>query len=110
MVSAGRPDGAARQECRVDSDTEAAVVTALDHLWECSARRPALLLPAHDDAYPAQLRAGCAQWSERTGVPVRIEVFPPLPEYVATERATALNLLGGPEPPDAVIGVYEDSG
>lgn len=110
MVSAGRPERAARDECWVDAHTEAAVEHALDHLTECGARRPALLLPDHDDAYPAQLRAGCRAWSARSGVPVRIESFPVLPDYAVSERKAALTLLDGPGAPDAVIGAYEYSG
>lgn len=110
MVSAGKPNTTAREDLWVDSDAEAAVILALEHLHASGARRPALILPEHDDAYPAQLRAGCARWSASTGVPVRVEGFPPLPHYVASERATARRLLEGPDAPDAVIGVYEDSG
>lgn len=109
MVSAGHPGPTARDELWVDSDTPAAMIMALDHLWENGSRRPALLLPQHDDAFPTQLLAGCEAWTARTGVSVRIAPFAPLPDYRGSETAAAA-LLAGDDRPDGVVGVYEDSG
>ena len=110
MVSAGMPTDASPDDCWVDVDVEAALALALDHLRAAGARRPALLLAEHDDAYPAQLRAGCNRWTAATGIPVQVHPFRPLPGYEENERAAALALLGSADPPDAVIGVYDGSG
>ncbi|WP_030526871.1 LacI family DNA-binding transcriptional regulator [Phycicoccus jejuensis] len=110
MVSAGHPGPTARDELWVDSDTPGAMIMALDHLWENGSRRPALLLPQHDDAFPTQLLAGCEAWTARTGVAVRIAPFAPLPDYRGSETAAAAALLAGDDRPDGVVGVYEDSG
>ncbi|WP_404352243.1 LacI family transcriptional regulator [Phycicoccus jejuensis] len=110
MVSAGHPGPTARDELWVHSDTAGAMIMALDHLWENGSRRPALLLPQHDDAFPTQLLAGCEAWTARTGVAVRIAPFAPLPDYRGSETAAAAALLAGDDRPDGVVGVYEDSG
>lgn len=110
MVSAGQPLQGGREHWWVDVDVASAVVLALDHLVAGGARRPAMLLAEHDDAYPAQLREGCARWSAASGVDVPVHAFPAMPDYVDNERAAADALLASPEPPDAVIGVFDHSG
>ena len=44
------------------------------------------------------------------GVEASVESFEPVPDYTASERSAVDRLLTGSEPPDALFGIYSDSG
>lgn len=93
----------------VDTDHATAISLVLDHLLESGSRRPAILLPEHDDAYPLVVRRAVESWSERSGVSVRTGTFPVFPGYPDTERAAAHALLRERPRPDALVGLYDPS-
>jgi DNA-binding LacI/PurR family transcriptional regulator len=81
----------------------------LDHLWERGRRRVALVVPEHDDAYPADVEAAYVAWcGERAVAPCtgRFAVG----EYDVAERRVARELLAAEPRPDAVVGLYDASG
>ncbi len=93
----------------VDTDHVAAVNLVLDHLVDQGARRPALLVPDHDDAYPSAVRAAALAWADRTGIPVQLLSFPLGTDYARAERSAAAEVLGRRPRPDALVGLYDPS-
>ncbi|MFI7405748.1 substrate-binding domain-containing protein [Streptomyces sp. NPDC049541] len=64
----------------------------------------------HDDAYPHLIVDAYRSWCEEHAAPVLVEEFASLPDYFTTEQDAVSRLLRHDPRPDAVIGVYSDSG
>ncbi|MFF6782595.1 substrate-binding domain-containing protein [Streptomyces sp. NPDC012510] len=110
MVSDGRPLQPRWGDAWVDSDYEAGVRLMLDHLSEAGARRIGLSQPLYDDAYPRSVGRAYASWCAERDMPVLVEEYTSLPDYLTAERIAVSRLLDRDPRPDAVIGVYSDSG
>lgn len=110
IVSEGRPCRPIRGDAWVDADHDAGLRLALDHLAEAGARRIALTLPVHDDAYPHLVEQAYVSWCAERDVPILVERYTSLPDYFTTEQTAAGLLLDRDPRPDAIVGVYSDSG
>jgi DNA-binding LacI/PurR family transcriptional regulator len=110
MISAGRPPQPHRCDAWVDSDHEAAMLLLLDHLAQAGARRIGLSLPLHDDQYPHLISGAYASWCAGRRLPALVEEYATLPDYFTAEQEAVGRLLDRDPRPDAVIGVYSDSG
>jgi len=109
LVTEGRPPAPRRGDAWVDSDVDAAVRELLDHLARAGARRIAVVLPRHDDAYPELVRNAYEEWCAEHGRPILVDSYG-LPRVWTTETAAVRRLLRARPAPDAVFGVYTDSG
>jgi DNA-binding LacI/PurR family transcriptional regulator len=110
IVNEGRPPRPRPGDAWVDADHDAALRLVLDHLTEAGARRIGLSLPRHDDTYPHQVERAYTSWCAERDLPVLVEEYATLPDYFTAERAAVSRLLTRDPRPDAVIGVYSDSG
>jgi DNA-binding LacI/PurR family transcriptional regulator len=110
IVSEGRPPQPRWGDAWVDADYDAALRLLLDHLKKAGARRIALTLPLHDDAYPQIVGSAYASWCAERAVPALVEEYNSLPDYFTDEQHAVARLLKRDPRPDAVIGVYSDSG
>lgn len=110
MVSDGRPPRPRWGDAWVDSDHEAGLRLLLDHLTESGARRIGLSQPLYDDEYPQVIARAYASWCAERDMPALVEEYVSLPDYFAAERDAVGRLLNRDPRPDAVIGVYSDSG
>ncbi|MFG2135142.1 LacI family DNA-binding transcriptional regulator [Streptomyces sp. NPDC048751] len=110
MVCEGRPPQPRWYDAWVDADHEAGLRLLLDHLEESGARRIGLTLPLHDDEYPRLIGRAYASWCGDRDVPALVEEFATLPDYFTAERDAVGRLLARDPRPDAVVGVYSDSG
>jgi DNA-binding LacI/PurR family transcriptional regulator len=110
MVSAGRPLDPSWTDAWVDNDNALATRLVLENLAAQEARRIALALPRHDDAYPMMVRDAYAAWCNERQVPELVESFDVIPDYPEAERAAVDRLLDRRPRPDAVFGIYSDSG
>lgn len=110
IVSDGRPPLPQWGDAWVEADYEAGLRLLLDHLTEAGARRIGLTLPLHDDAYPRLIELAYTAWCAEHDVPALVEQYASLPDYFTSERDAAARLLDRDPRPDAVIGVYSDSG
>lgn len=110
MVCVARPVESRRGDYWVDTRVELAVTELLDHLAVAGARRPAVVVPDHDDSYPMIVRQACRDWEAARGVPVQVASFALVPNYPVAEQRAVDELLDQPERPDALVGVYSDSG
>lgn len=109
LVCAGRPLESRRTSAWVDTDDGAALVDLLDHLRAGGAGRVAAVLPEHDDAFPAILRAAYDEWCAVAGQEPVVETF--TPDLGSAGERTAIDALLARSPrPDAVFGVYDHSG
>ena len=110
IVCECRPPEPRRGDAWVDADYDAAVRLLLDHLVEAGARRIGLTLPVHDDAYPQLIGRAYASWCAERDMTALVEEYASLPDYFTAERDAAGRLLDRDPRPDAVVGVYSDSG
>jgi DNA-binding LacI/PurR family transcriptional regulator len=110
MVTAGRPPQPHWLDAWVDTDYEAGLRLLLDHLTEAGARRIALSQPLHDDEYPHLIGRAYASWCAEHDMPALVEEYASLPDYFTAERDAVNRLLDRDPRPDAVIGIYSDSG
>ncbi|WP_086663542.1 LacI family DNA-binding transcriptional regulator [Lentzea kentuckyensis] len=110
IVSEGRPPQPRWGDAWVDADYDEGLRLLLDHLTRAGARRIGLTLPLHDDAYPDLIGRAYASWCAERDLPALVEEYATLPDYFAAERAATGRLLDRDPRPDAVIGVYSDSG
>jgi DNA-binding LacI/PurR family transcriptional regulator len=110
MVCDGRPPQPHWYDAWVDTDYEAGLRLLLDHLAESGARRIGLSLPLHDDAYPHLIARAYRSWCDGRHLPALVEEYDSLPDYFTAEQVAVGRLLKGDPRPDAVIGVYSDSG
>ncbi|MEH0638288.1 LacI family DNA-binding transcriptional regulator [Streptomyces bottropensis] len=110
MVCDGRPPRAHWCDAWVETDYDAGLRLLLGHLAEAGARRIGLSLPLHDDAYPRLVRRAYTSWCAERDLPVLVEEYAVLPDYFTAEREAVTRLLVRDPRPDAVIGVYSDSG
>jgi len=110
MISEGRPPRPHACDAWVDADHESGVRLLLDHLTDSGARRIGLSLPLHDDAYPRLIAHAYRSWCDEHGRPVLVEEYASLPDYFTAEQDAVGRLLHRDPRPDAVIGVYSDSG
>jgi DNA-binding LacI/PurR family transcriptional regulator len=110
MVSESRPPVPRHDDAWVDCDVAAAVRTLLDHLAAAGARRVGLVLPLHDDAYPALMHDAYAAWCAEHDRPVLVETFEVPGTYPRAELAAVHRLLDRRPRPDAVFGIYSFSG
>jgi DNA-binding LacI/PurR family transcriptional regulator len=108
IVTEGRPPSPQRGDAWVDNDIGAAVRDLLDHLASSGARRIGVVLPRHDDAYPALVRDTYRLWCQEHEQPALIESFSLSRDPSRAETAAALRLLRAG--PDAVFGIYSASG
>lgn len=109
LVCAGRPLAARRTDAWVDTDDGAALTGLLDHLRDGGAERVGVVLPDHDDAYPTILRAAYDAWCADHGQEPVVASFAPDLTNVG-ERAAIAEVLRRSRRPDALVGVYTDSG
>ncbi|AVV43979.1 LacI family DNA-binding transcriptional regulator [Streptomyces sp. ID05-04B] len=110
MISEGRPPRPHPGDAWVDSDHESGLRLLLDHLAESGARRIGLSLPLHDDAYPQLVTHAYRGWCDEHRLPALVEEYAVLPDYFTAEQGAVGRLLDRDPRPDAVIGVYSDSG
>jgi DNA-binding LacI/PurR family transcriptional regulator len=110
MISEGRPPEPHRCDAWVDNDHEAGLHLLLDHLVQSGARRIGLSLPVHDDAYPHLIACAYRSWCDEHRMPALVEEYATLPDYFTAEQDAVGRLLDHDPRPDAVIGVYSDSG
>ncbi|WP_330292750.1 LacI family DNA-binding transcriptional regulator [Streptomyces sp. NBC_00576] len=110
MISEGRPPRPHACDAWVDSDHELGLRLLLDHLTEAGARRIGLSLPLHDDEYPRLIAHAYRSWCDERVLPALVEEYASLPDYFTAEQDAVGRLLDRDPRPDAVIGVYSDSG
>lgn len=110
MVCIGRPPQPHWGDAWVDTDYDAGLHLLLDHLTEAGARRIGLSLPLHDDEYQRLIHRAYASWCAERDLPGLVEGYPFMPDYFTAERDAVGRLLDHDLRPDAVIGVYSDSG
>jgi DNA-binding LacI/PurR family transcriptional regulator len=110
MISEGRPPEPHPCDAWVEVDYDAGMRLLLDHLTERGARRIGLTLPVHDDAYPHLVERAYRSWCDEHRVPALMEEYATLPDYFTAEQDAVTRLLDRDPAPDAVIGVYSDSG
>jgi DNA-binding LacI/PurR family transcriptional regulator len=110
MISEGRPPKPHPCDAWVDADHEAGLRLLLEHLARSGARRIGLSLPVHDDAYPHLIAHAYRSWCDEHRMPALVEEYATLPDYFTAERDAVSRLLHHDPRPDAVIGVYSDSG
>jgi DNA-binding LacI/PurR family transcriptional regulator len=110
MVCEGRPPRPHRGDAWVEPDHEAGLGLLLDHLAQAGARRIGLSLPLHDDEYPRLIERAYTSWCADRELPALVEEYAAMPDYFTAERAAVGRLLDHDPRPDAVIGVYSDSG
>ena len=110
MVSAGRPLKAGRLDAWVDSDHTVAIELLMQRFRDAGAHRVGYLMPDHDDAYPQLVLDAFLGWCERAEIEPRVGQFALADDYVRSERAAANKLLTSDSPPDALFGIYTDSG
>lgn len=110
MISEGRPPEPHRCDAWVDADHEAGLRLLLDHLARSGARRIGLSLPVHDDAYPHLIAHAYRSWCDEHRMGALVEEYASLPDYFTAERDAVSRLLHHDPRPDAVVGVYSDSG
>ncbi|MFI2433080.1 LacI family DNA-binding transcriptional regulator [Streptomyces sp. NPDC018693] len=110
MISEGRPPRPHWYDAWVDADHEAGLRLLLDHLAERGARRIGLSQPLHDDAYPRLIAHAYRAWCDEHGRPALTEEYASTPDYFAAEQDAVGRLLAREPRPDAVVGVYSDSG
>lgn len=110
MISDGRPGQPHWCDAWVDSDYEAGLQLLLGHLTESGAERIGLSLPLHDDEYPRLIAQAYRSWCTERRSPPLVEEYDSLPDYFTAEQKAVGRLLDRVPRPDAVIGVYSDSG
>ena len=110
LICAGQPPQPHWCDAWVDTDYDAGLHLLLDHLTEAGARRIGLSLPLHDDLYPHLIERAYAAWCTERGLPTLVEEYAAMPDYFTAEREAVGRLLANDPRPDAVIGVYSDSG
>ncbi|MGW1752543.1 substrate-binding domain-containing protein [Streptomyces sp. NPDC002092] len=110
MVGEGRPPQPHWGDAWVDTDHEAGLHLLLDHLTQRGARRIGLSVPLHDDAYPDLIAHAYRSWCDKHGLSGLVEEYAPLPDPFAVEQDAVGRLLDQDPRPDAVVGVYSDSG
>lgn len=110
MVYGGRPPQPRWCDAWVDTDHDAGLRLLLDHLTEAGARRIGLSLPRHDDEYPHLMERAYASWCAERDLPALVEEYASMPDYFTAERVAVGRLLDHDPRPDAVIGIYSDSG
>ncbi|GAA3657828.1 hypothetical protein GCM10022267_49950 [Lentzea roselyniae] len=110
IVSDGRPPEPRCGDAWVDADHDAALRLLLDHLTKAGARHIGLTQPLHDDAYPHLIGRTYASWCAERDLPALVEEYASLPDYFTTERDAVGRLLNRDPRPDAIVGVYSDSG
>ncbi|MEU6254368.1 LacI family DNA-binding transcriptional regulator [Streptomyces sp. NPDC047043] len=110
MVCEGRPPQPHWCDAWVDADYEAGLLLLLDHLTQSGARRIGLSLPLHDDAYPHLIAHAYRAWCDKHGMPALVEEYASMPDYFTAEQDAVGRLLDRDPRPDAVLGVYSDSG
>lgn len=110
VVTDGRPPQPHWRDAWVDTDHEAGLRLLLDHLTEAGARRIALSQPLHDDEYPHLIERAYASWCAEHDLPALVEEYASLPDHFTAERDAVNRLLDRDPRPDAVIGIYSDSG
>ncbi|MEU5264239.1 LacI family DNA-binding transcriptional regulator [Amycolatopsis sp. NPDC021455] len=109
-VCDGRPPRPRCVDAWVEPDCDAGLRLLLDHLTEAGVRRVGLTLPLHDDTYPYRIGRAYASCCAERGLPALVEEYAAMPDYFTAEREAAGRLFGRDPRPDAVIGVYSDSG
>jgi len=109
IVYAGRPPLPRRTDAWVDSAYDEALVELLDHLRATGRRRIAVVLPDHDDAYPAVIRDAYLSWCAGADQDPLVATFTPMLD-LGDEAPMLRSLLSGAQRPDAVVGVYDYSG
>lgn len=109
LVCAGRPITPRRTDAWVDTDDERATAELLDHLRAGGARRIAAVLPDHDDAYPVIVRTAYDAWCAAAGQEPIVATFSPDVASIG-ERAAIDDVLRRSPAPDAVFGIYNESG
>ena len=110
MVCEGRPPRPQWCDAWVDTDHGAGLRLLLDHLADSGARRIGLSLPVHDDAYPHLVAHAYRSWCDEHRRPVLVQEYASIPDYFTAEQDAVGRLLDHDPRPDAVIGVYSDSG
>ena len=110
MVSVGRPLTAGRLDAWVDSDHTVAIELLMQRFRDAGAHRVGYLMPDHDDAYPQLVLDAFLGWCERSGLEPRVAKFALADDYSRAERAAANKLLSSDSSPDALFGIYTDSG
>ncbi|MGI5199330.1 LacI family DNA-binding transcriptional regulator [Streptomyces sp. CA-288835] len=110
MVCDGRPPQPRWGDAWVETDYDAGLRLLLDHLTEAGARRIGLSLPLHDDEYPHLIERAYASWCAERALPALVEEYASVPDYFTAERDAVGRLLDRDPRPDAVIGIYSDSG
>jgi DNA-binding LacI/PurR family transcriptional regulator len=110
IVSDGRPPQPRWGDAWVATDYDAGLRLLLDHLTKAGARRIGLTLPLHDDTYPHLIGRAYASWCAERDMSALVEEYASLPDYFTAERDAVGRLLNRDPRPDAVIGVYSDSG
>ncbi|WP_328432659.1 LacI family DNA-binding transcriptional regulator [Streptomyces sp. NBC_00453] len=110
MVCGGRPPQPHWCDAWVDTDYDACLRLLLGHLAESGARRIGLTLPLHDDTYPHLVADAYRSWCDEHRMPALVEEYDSLPDYFTAEQDAVARLLDHDPRPDAVIGVYSDSG
>ena len=109
LVCAGRPTSPRRTDAWVDTDDGRATHELLGHLRAGGAERIAAVLPDHDDAYPAIVRTAYDEWCAANDQEPVVATFSPDLDSTG-ERAAIDEVLRRTPRPDAVFGVYNESG
>jgi DNA-binding LacI/PurR family transcriptional regulator len=68
------------------------------------------VLPRHDDAYPELVRRTYEHWCAEHAQPPLVDSFGISSDPARAETASARRLLRSPQEPDALFGIYSDSG
>lgn len=110
LVNLGRPPNPTAKDAWVDADLVPGTRQLLDHLRAAGGRSIGLILPRHDDAFPDLVRQGYLSWcAEHRQAPV-VEEYSTQEENLAAERGAIHRALARDPRPDALFGIYSDSG
>ncbi len=110
IVYSGLPLDSRSRDAWVDCDHRLAVELLVEQFIEAGARRIGLVVPEHNDAYPQLVLSAFTSVCDSQGVEASVEGYEPVPEYTASERSAVDRLLTRSERPDALFGIYSDSG
>jgi len=108
MVVVGRDPNGEFDDPNVDNDHAAGARMALDHLWECGARKIALLAYPLLDSFVATSEATYRTWCAERGIEPVVVLFPAM--WDRAPRAVAAELFASSDRPDAVYCLEDDIG
>jgi DNA-binding LacI/PurR family transcriptional regulator len=112
VVTRGRIPGASENGYWVDNDNVRGTTTMLDHLEQGGARSIALFMSgkgpdSSSSSYRLDIRRAYEEWCAERGHKPKVGLVPDGHEIDSAAHATALELLGGDDRPDAIYATID---